>query len=203
MTRFSMRTFAATPPALASLSSKTSACFTRFPFFFLSNWASDFEPRNDLKVFSTWNPEHDFYGQIFISAYFLNTPNPFRGSSTISNWRLQYLFHWCVHWMNNSPEPFPLVIPEDGKNLWLKYTHGADSTRSASFSLIPLIFCDVYNGNVSITDPQKLEDRKQFFFFCVCLFLFCVSRWLKFTPGKKSTFEIFSSNSTSLARKGR
>ena len=102
----------------------------------------DFEPRNDLRVFLTWNPEHDFYGQIFISAYFLNTPYPFRGSSTISNWRLQYLFHWCVHWMNNSPEPFPLVIPEDGKNLWLKYTHGADSTRSASFSLIPFILTE-------------------------------------------------------------
>lgn len=142
MTRFSIRTFVATPPALASLSGKTSACFTRFPFFFVSDWASDFEPGNDLKVFLIWNPEHDFYGQIFIAAYFSNTPNPFRGSSTISNWRLQYLFHWCVHWMNNSPEPFPLVIPEDGKNLWLKYTHGVDSTKSASFSLIPFILTE-------------------------------------------------------------
>ena len=35
MTRFSIRTFAATPPALASLSGKTSACFTCLPFFFL------------------------------------------------------------------------------------------------------------------------------------------------------------------------
>ena len=30
----------------------------------------------------------------------------------------------------------------------------------------------MYNGNVSITDPQKLRDRKQFFFLCVCV-CFC------------------------------
>lgn len=30
----------------------------------------------------------------------------------------------------------------------------------------------MYNGNVSIIDPQKLRDRKQFFFLCVCV-CFC------------------------------
>ena len=29
----------------------------------------------------------------------------------------------------------------------------------------------MYNANVSITDPQKLRDRKQFFFLCVFVFV--------------------------------
>ena len=79
--------------------------------------------------------------------------------------------------MNNSPEPFPLVIPEDGKNLWLKYTQGADSTRSASFSLIPFILTEKswvlwrVQRQRKHHRPAKTWGQKAIFLF-LCVFVF-------------------------------